>query len=123
MRTALFRSSECSLNGASGMCNSGRFILANTEQLHEKIKSMSFRIRELEDALHELQSGHPLLREDLLLIKKSADLFGVDPNQLQSSGADGNRRSDGQHTSVNPMSPPMLSDVSTFPVVWRRWHG
>lgn len=72
---------------------------------------MSLRIRELEEALQDLQSGHPLLREDLLLIKKSADLFGVDPNQAQSSGGD--RRNDAQHGLVNPLSPPMLSDVSS----------
>nr|VWP00401.1 Uncharacterized protein [Ganoderma boninense] len=77
-------------------------------KLHEKIKSMSQRIRALEDALHELQSGHPLLREELLDIKKSADLFGVDPTQPQSSGAD--RRNDAQHGLVNSLSPHMLSD-------------
>lgn len=88
----------------------GRFILANTEQLHAKIKLMSSRIRDLEDALQELHSGHHLLHKDLLDIKKSADLFGVDPSQAQSSGGD--RRNDAQHGLVNPLSPPVLSDVS-----------
>lgn len=88
----------------------GRFILANTEQLHAKIKLMSTRIRDLEEALQELHSGHRLLRKDLLDIKKSTDLFGVDPTQAQSSGGD--RCNDAQHGLVNPLSPPMLSDVS-----------
>ncbi|PIL22526.1 transcription factor [Ganoderma sinense ZZ0214-1] len=107
---------SCCKRGCAEICPDGaltggkgsRFILANTEQLHEKIKSMSQRIRALEDALHELQSGHPLLREELLDIKKSADLFGVDPSQAQSSGGD--RRNDAQHGLVNSLSPHMLSD-------------
>ena len=86
-----------------------RFILANTEQLHDKIKSMSLRIRELEDALREQQTGHPLLREELLLIKKSADLFGVDPN-LQPSGAEGSKRADSMQPGLAiPISPPVSS--------------
>lgn len=72
---------------------------------------MSLRIRELEDALGELQTGHPLLREDLLLIKKSADLFGVDPN-MQPSGAEGSKRADSmQHGLVTPVSPPVSSET------------
>lgn len=60
-----------------------RFILANTEQLHDKIKTMSERIRQLEEALQVVQSQispeeHPLLRQDLLSIKKSPELFGMD---------------------------------------------
>ena len=89
-----------------------RFILANTEQLHDKIKSMSLRIRELEEALGELQSGHHLLREDLLLIKKSADLFGVDSTQLPHPGEGSKRGDTTQHGLATPLSPPMLGDVS-----------
>ena len=49
-------------------------VLANTEELHEKIDRLCSRVRELEDALRTLQSTvsdqtHPLLREDLLNIK------------------------------------------------------
>jgi hypothetical protein len=51
-----------------------RFVLADTEQLHQKIAEMGQRIRQLEDALAIFQSGvtnetHPLLREELLGIK------------------------------------------------------
>ncbi|KAH7102397.1 hypothetical protein BKA62DRAFT_700239 [Auriculariales sp. MPI-PUGE-AT-0066] len=51
-----------------------RFVLSNTEHLHEKIGQMSSRISELEDALATLQSqlsseSHPLLTEQLLAIK------------------------------------------------------
>ncbi|OJT13979.1 hypothetical protein TRAPUB_9463 [Trametes pubescens] len=82
----VFPCQSCCKRGCAEICPDGaltggkgsRFILANTEQLHEKIKSMSGRIRELEDALGETQPNHSLLRDDLLLIKKSADLFGVE---------------------------------------------
>jgi hypothetical protein len=51
-----------------------RFILADTQQLHDKIYEMSNRIRQLEDALAILQSTvsdqrHALLNDDLLKIK------------------------------------------------------
>lgn len=73
---------------------------------------MSTRIRELEDALGDLQSAHPLLREDLLLIKKSADLFGVDPSQMQPSAAEGGKRSESTQLGLaTPVSPPGMSDV------------
>jgi len=59
-----------------------RFILANTEQLHEKITQLSDRVRQLEEALETVQSTntdrpHPLLAPDLLRIKTSQDLYGV----------------------------------------------
>ena len=58
-----------------------RFILANTEQLHEKVHDMSDRIRQLEDALQILQSRaspepHPLLSPDLLTVKSTMGLYG-----------------------------------------------
>lgn len=51
-----------------------RFVLASTQDLHEKINQLSTRVRELEDALrasHSQQSldPHPLLSDDLLRIK------------------------------------------------------
>ncbi|KAG6335334.1 hypothetical protein ID866_3766 [Astraeus odoratus] len=51
-----------------------RFVLADTEHLHQKIAEMGQRIRQLEDALSITQSStssdvHPLLTEDLLAIK------------------------------------------------------
>ena len=99
-----------------------RFILANTEQLHEKIKAMSGRIRALEDALGEVQSSHPLLREDLLLIKKSADLFGVDPTQMQPAVGEGSKRADSLQLGLaTPVSPPMQSDVRQVATAVTAW--
>jgi hypothetical protein len=58
------------------------FILANTEQLHEKITQLSERVRQLEEALEAAQStsssqSHPLLSPDLLRIKTSQDLYTI----------------------------------------------
>ena len=55
-----------------------RFILANTEQLHEKITQLMDRVRELEEAL-EASSGarHPLLSPEKLRVKVSQELYGV----------------------------------------------
>jgi hypothetical protein len=49
-------------------------VLANTEELHEKIIQLQDRISSLENALATLQAAHssqphPLLREDLLELK------------------------------------------------------
>ena len=51
-----------------------RFVLASTQELHEKITELCSRVRELEDALrvsHNQNSSdeHPLLSEELLRIK------------------------------------------------------
>jgi hypothetical protein len=60
-----------------------RFVLANTESLHEKINQLSNRVRQLEDALaqsHALNSNfsHPLLSEELLQIKRPLERERVD---------------------------------------------
>lgn len=53
-----------------------RFVLANTEVLHEKINVLASRVRQLEDALQDAHAGsgaaepHPLLTEELLLLKR-----------------------------------------------------
>ena len=52
-----------------------RFVLANTEALHEKITQLSTRVRQLEDALQEAHNktsleAHPLLSDELLQIKR-----------------------------------------------------
>lgn len=59
-----------------------RFVLADTEKLHQKIARMSDRIRQLEDALAILQSTlttepHPLLSRELLTVKSSIELHSA----------------------------------------------
>lgn len=63
-----------------------RFVLANTEELHVKIMQMSERIRQLENALSASTGGpgpHPLLREDLLLVKVPIEFRNESNSPLQ----------------------------------------
>ncbi|KAF8798605.1 hypothetical protein BYT27DRAFT_7203180 [Phlegmacium glaucopus] len=81
---------SCYRRGCESICPLGiltggqgtRFILADTEQLHEKIYEMSNRIRQLEDALAILQSSvsdqrHPLLSDELLKVKFGSESINV----------------------------------------------
>ncbi|KAJ7224484.1 fungal-specific transcription factor domain-containing protein, partial [Mycena pura] len=73
---------SCIKRGCGPICPDGslttgqgnRFVLASTQELHEKISELATRIRELEDALrsshaHLSKDSHPLLSEELLRIK------------------------------------------------------
>ncbi|KAL0060885.1 hypothetical protein AAF712_012349 [Marasmius tenuissimus] len=74
--------SSCVKRGCGAICPDGslttgqgnRFVLASTQELHEKIHELANRVRELEDALRVDHSRltteqHPLLTEELLKIK------------------------------------------------------
>ncbi|TFY55189.1 hypothetical protein EVJ58_g8404 [Rhodofomes roseus] len=59
-----------------------RFVLASTQELHEKVASLSSRIRDLEEGLRtshaqQSQEPHPLLAEDLLSIKAPIQREGL----------------------------------------------
>ncbi|KAG1737552.1 fungal-specific transcription factor domain-containing protein [Suillus paluster] len=81
--------SSCKRRGCPAICPNGslttgqgtRFVLADTEKLHQKIAQMSDRIRQLEDALAIVQTSpseqHPLLHRDLLDIKSIIDLHAA----------------------------------------------
>ncbi|KAF7370826.1 Fungal-trans domain-containing protein [Mycena sanguinolenta] len=73
---------SCIKRGCGAICPDGslttgqgnRFVLASTQELHEKIAELANRVRELEDALrsshqHLSNEPHPLLSEELLRIK------------------------------------------------------
>ncbi|OCB91794.1 hypothetical protein A7U60_g938 [Sanghuangporus baumii] len=67
-----------------------RFVLANTDKLHEKLVEMSKRIRQLEDALqvmHAITSPtrHPLLSDDLLAIKSGIGVFSDKTGSLNDA--------------------------------------
>ncbi|KAF8065271.1 fungal-specific transcription factor domain-containing protein [Lyophyllum atratum] len=94
--------SSCKRRGCSAICPNGslitgqgtRFVLADTEKLHQKIAAMSDRIRQLEDALAILQSTqtrdlHPLLHRELLKIKSSIELHSA-----VEGGEEGGREED-----------------------------
>ncbi|KZV89930.1 hypothetical protein EXIGLDRAFT_838173 [Exidia glandulosa HHB12029] len=74
--------SSCSKRGCAAICPNGtltagpgnRFVLADTQRLHEKIETMGERIMELEDALAVLQAQisderHPLLSDEHMRVK------------------------------------------------------
>ncbi|KAG6889881.1 hypothetical protein C0995_013855 [Termitomyces sp. Mi166 len=87
----VFPCQSCVKRGCGSLCPEGaltsgrgsRFILANTEQLHEKIGVLSDRVRQLEDALQTLHATHPLLAPELLQIKTSQDLYITPQAQTQ----------------------------------------
>ncbi|KAH8111005.1 fungal-specific transcription factor domain-containing protein [Phellopilus nigrolimitatus] len=63
------------LQGHAWSDHETRSLLSDTAQLHRKLSEMSQRIRQLEDALEishstNSSSSHPLLREELLAIKR-----------------------------------------------------
>ncbi|KAJ6624997.1 fungal-specific transcription factor domain-containing protein [Mycena sp. CBHHK59/15] len=73
---------SCIKRGCGAICPEGslttgqgnRFVLASTQELHEKISELANRVRELEDGLrsshsHLSNEQHPLLAEELLRIK------------------------------------------------------
>lgn len=70
-------------------------MLANTEDLHDKISQLATRVRQLEDALahsHGMSSlhPHPLLSEELLQIKRPLERERMDVVQLKEKKADPN---------------------------------
>ncbi|KAG6897388.1 hypothetical protein C0992_002051 [Termitomyces sp. T32_za158] len=73
---------SCVKRGCGAICPEGslttgqgnRFVLASTQELHEKISELANRVRQLEDGLRTSHSQlssevHPLLTEELLRIK------------------------------------------------------
>ncbi|VDC04953.1 unnamed protein product [Peniophora sp. CBMAI 1063] len=79
----VFPCNSCVKKGCAHICPNGslttgqgnRFILANSEVLHDKIHELAARVRQLEDALRESHSyvskdRHPLLTDELLQIKR-----------------------------------------------------
>ncbi|KAF8582754.1 hypothetical protein K439DRAFT_1618030 [Ramaria rubella] len=76
---------SCVRRGCASICPQGRmiskgsqFVLANTEQLHDKIDALIGRVRQLENALeashsHNSCDPHPLLRDELRIIATPID--------------------------------------------------
>ncbi|KAF7767920.1 transcriptional regulator family: Fungal Specific TF [Agaricus bisporus var. burnettii] len=124
----VFPCQSCVKRGCGSLCPEGaltagrgsRFILANTEQLHDKISELSDRVRQLEEALEQVQAQcsnqrHPLLAPDLLKIKTSQELYGTTPFPPPPANADSSavpssstRQTEGLGESVGALSlyPP-----------------
>ncbi|KAJ7021588.1 hypothetical protein C8F04DRAFT_1140272 [Mycena alexandri] len=110
----IFPCQSCCKRGCAEICPEGalqsgrgsRFILANTEQLHEKITQLSDRVRQLEDGLEAVHSDSPLLASELRRIKTSQELY-VPPNAALTSNDTG-----------PVVSPDILQLSVTFPFPW-----
>ncbi|TFY79464.1 hypothetical protein EWM64_g4544, partial [Hericium alpestre] len=130
-----------------------RFILANTEHLHEKIVQMSDRIRQLEDAVqHSLGFSHPLLSPELLHVKSTLELYNgvVHGQQSAPQGSESTaavpsssrRRSPSPYAATGPLltsdafddrataavhTSPLPTSVAflsaCFPQSWRAFPG
>ncbi|KAF7342798.1 putative transcriptional regulatory protein C1F7.11c [Mycena sanguinolenta] len=95
--TRVFPCRNCVNKGCAAICpdgslttgNGNRFVLADTEVLHNKIDELSNRVRQLEDglaqshSLHSLQP-HPLLTPELLNIKRPSER----PDTATNEGVD-----------------------------------
>lgn len=93
-----------------------RFILANTQQLHDKIVQLNERVRQLEDALEGMQLScssdpHPLLRPELLQIKSTLELYGPQPTSRPTVDAPPEYQDE---SSVGPpTASPLLESVES----------
>ncbi|KAJ7643980.1 hypothetical protein FB45DRAFT_285047 [Roridomyces roridus] len=111
----VFPCQSCCKRGCAEICPEGalqsgrgsRFILANTEQLHEKIAQLSDRVRQLEEGLESVQAEHPLLATDLRRIKTSQELYVPANSALTSSDP-----------STPLVAPDILQLSVTFPFPW-----
>ncbi|KAF7321290.1 Zn(2)-C6 fungal-type domain-containing protein [Mycena kentingensis (nom. inval.)] len=104
---------KCVQRGCSAICPEGqlasagkgnRLVLANTEELHQRIETLCSRIRELEDGLRTLNDSctdipHALLHSDLLQIKLMATSHFRENVSNNHEGA----------TAASSSSPPSLS--------------
>ncbi|EIM87411.1 uncharacterized protein STEHIDRAFT_121038, partial [Stereum hirsutum FP-91666 SS1] len=103
--------SSCRRRGCAHICPNGslvtgqgtRFVLADTDRLHNKITEMSTRIRQLEDALalshfNSSRDPHPLLSRENLKVKSIIDLHAA-PNAGPLDGeTNGEGEGDGDDT-------------------------
>ncbi|KJA18056.1 hypothetical protein HYPSUDRAFT_45638 [Hypholoma sublateritium FD-334 SS-4] len=91
-----FPCSNCVKKGCAAICPEGslttgkgnRFVLANTEALHEKITTLASRVRQLEDSLADSHARtshtpHPLLSPELLQIKRPLERERLDVPHIE----------------------------------------
>ncbi|KAJ3986395.1 hypothetical protein F5890DRAFT_1504313 [Lentinula detonsa] len=96
----VFPCTGCVKKGCAAICPDGhlttgkgnRFVLANTNELQDKIEELTKRAKALEDALtksHNLVSPqpHPLLSDDLLQITRTVKEESPEPNLSRDSTA------------------------------------
>ncbi|KAE9397439.1 hypothetical protein BT96DRAFT_957908 [Gymnopus androsaceus JB14] len=98
-----------------------RLVLANTEQLHERIEHLCTRIRELESALRGAQAQlsqeeHPLLRSDLLQLKSPHIAY---PNERTTTP----QFAPTSDTTTEGTMPPYESLIDAFGTLSIRENG
>ncbi|KAJ7880285.1 fungal-specific transcription factor domain-containing protein [Mycena olivaceomarginata] len=115
--TRVFPCSNCVKKGCGAICPDGslttgkgnRFVLADTEVLHDKIGELANRVRQLEDglaqshSLHSLQP-HPLLAAELLKIKRPLERERLDAPKEQKPEVNSNNE------GVDAMGSLSISD-------------
>ncbi|TFK39379.1 fungal-specific transcription factor domain-containing protein [Crucibulum laeve] len=99
----VFPCSNCVKKGCGAICPDGslttgkgnRFVLANTEALHDKISTLANRVRQLEDALlvshtdnPHSRHPHPLLSDELLQIKRPLERERQDAPPVKDENAE-----------------------------------
>lgn len=88
-----------------------RFILANTEQLHDKIQEMSDRIRQLEDSIRVSNTDSPLLAPELMVVKSTMGLYS---STGPPTGQEGSKKANGttQEISIVPADRTVHDDTA-----------
>ncbi|KAJ7157332.1 fungal-specific transcription factor domain-containing protein [Mycena filopes] len=120
---------KCVARGCGSICPDGtltsgkgnRLVLANTEELHDRIEFLCARIRELEDALRTLQETvtdrpHPLLRTDLLNIKTVTPRVRDTNTSAVNGNGNGNNQSPsaGSGSADSPDASSPRTDDESF---------
>lgn len=87
-------------------------VLANTEELHDRIEGLKRRVRDLEEALKEKEEGHPLLVS--ASGRQESGVSGVSRHEPRVANAShepsGNRTSTTALTNGTRLAPPPRLD-------------
>ncbi|GAW04046.1 hypothetical protein LENED_005812 [Lentinula edodes] len=130
---------KCVSRGCAAICPDGsltagkgnRLVLANTEQLHDRIEQLCSRIRELESALRGAQAQlseeeHPLLRSELLQLKSPHTVYPKskpDHQTADTSIASGTHPSPSQNDSSSTTNPEDENLIDAFGTLSIRENG
>ncbi|KAF9259356.1 hypothetical protein L218DRAFT_908477 [Marasmius fiardii PR-910] len=115
---------KCVSRGCGAICPDGslttgkgnRLVLANTEELHDRIDILCSRIRELESALRVLQmqcfdEPHPLLTPDLLQLKAPQSTLPAKASPSATTGTSDSRMSSSTSASAGSSPPEEPQDM------------
>ncbi|KAF9647418.1 hypothetical protein BDM02DRAFT_3145961 [Thelephora ganbajun] len=120
----------CEAIGSLTTGKGNRFVLANTEFLHEKINALSSRVRQLEDALEQSHANlstepHPLLTAELRALKKPIERGSENEllSTLRNNGLGGtNGTTEGDNAESNEV-PDAVGSLSMNQSGRMNYHG